>query len=204
MTYYWMGDRPVSALVLTPTRQGEAIALSDFSSVAATHVQPDGMSVFTDTSATIDDGVIRVEFTGTDWFDQPGLHQLRLALLAEGGGRERLDAIQIVVHDDDGWHTLPSIRSEWRDAPDKDELLYQLLESSKRQVLAYAPDLADGAMPPLHYRQAQRDLARDMWNAGRVDPSGSAGDESFTLTPFPLSWHVKQLLRPRTADPVAT
>jgi hypothetical protein len=141
---------------------------------------------------------------GESWFTEPGLHQLRCTLTTADGRQQRIDALQIVVHEDDGWHTLPSARSEWRDAPDQDERLYPLLELAKQQVLAYAPALDEFATPPLHYRQAQLLQARNLWNAGRVDPaSGQAGGDSFALTPFPLDWTVKQMLRPKSARPVA-
>jgi hypothetical protein len=45
--------------------------------------------------------------------------------------------------------------------------------------------------------------ARNQWNAAKVDPAnGGLGDESFIVTPHPLDWMIKQILRPATAIPV--
>lgn len=203
MSYFWVGDKPLDALVLVPTRGGTALDLSKFHGVSMVHVKPSGVTHVRDT-ATIDDDALEIDFAGESWFDEPGLHQLRCTLEAQDGRQQRMDAIWIVVHEDDGWHSLPSARSDWADAPQKDERLYQLLELAKQQVLAFAPPLDEFQVPPLNYRFAQLQQARNLLNASRVDPSnGSGGDDSFTLTPFPLDWTVKQMLRPKSARPVA-
>ena len=65
-------------------------------------------------------------------------------------------------------------------------------------MVTYAPALNDGQYPPLNYRRAQLMQARNLWNAGKVDPStGDQGEGSFILSPVPLDWTVKQVLRPK-------
>lgn len=217
MTYYWQGDRPLSALVLVPTRAGEGggqvpIDLSAWQAAEVSLVMPSGGTVTV--PADLGDGTISVDLSG-DPFPEAGLYLLRIALVrpaevgaAEGApataaARERLDAVPLVVHADDGWHTLPSARDEWRDAARiADRRLWVLLDIARTQVTDYAPALADGQLPPIAYREAQLMQARNLWNASRVDPSGGEGEGSFALTPFPLDWTIKQLLRPKRARPV--
>lgn len=122
-----------------------------------------------------------------------------------------------------GWHTLDTARDQWRDAPSDDDTLQQLLDVARHQVTAYAPtytgepgtstlaapDPTTGALQPVtaatvpaDYRLAQLMQARNIWNAGRVDPaSGGLGDDSFIMRPFPLDWMVKQIIRPKRALP---
>lgn len=205
MSFYWVGDKPIEALVLVPTRNGTPLDLEQYVGVSGILVKPNGVSLMASDRVSLEDGALEVDFgAGDSWFTQAGLYQLRCTLEGADGRQERLDAIQIVVHADDGWHTLPSARSEWQDAPARDERLWPLLELAKQQVLAFAPALEDGQLPPLNYRHAQLLQARNLFNAGRVDPStGDAGGEGFSLTPFPLDWNVKQLLRPKNPRPVA-
>jgi hypothetical protein len=220
MSYYWVGDRPLSALVLVPTRAGAdgaqtAINLDDWTAAEGALVRPSGGT--TPLDVALADGALEVDLHGggdAGPFAEAGLYLLRLTLvraeqLDEGGAtvqpaaRERLDAVPLVVHADDGWHTLPSARDEWRDAGRiTDRRLYVLLDIARTQVTDYAPQLPDGALPPLAYREAQLMQARNLWNASRVDPSGGEGADSFAVTPFPLDWTIKQLLRPKRARPV--
>lgn len=110
------------------------------------------------------------------------------------------------------WHDLVSARRMWRDAPADDETLQTLLNTAQQQVVAYAPITYDdtGAVVPIdpnavpvNYRQAQLMQARNMWNAGKVDPaSAGMGDDTFAIRPFPLDWMVKQIIRPKTGVPI--
>lgn len=217
MTYYFVGDVPPSALVLVPTRAGDdgqavPIELELWQSCAAQLVTPGGGAIPVD--ATIaDDGTIAVDL-GPDPFPEGGLYLLRLTLEraaadateatpAIAAARQRIDAVPIVVQADDGWHTLPSARAEWKDAGRiSDRRLWVLLDIARTQVSDYAPQLLEGQLPPIAYREAQLMQARNLWNASRVDPSGSSGEDSFAVTPFPLDWTIKQLLRPKRARPV--
>lgn len=109
------------------------------------------------------------------------------------------------------WHTPESARDQWADAPgdpdDEGDLLIELLDVARVQVEAYAPILtppAEGEAVdvPTHYRYAQLMQARNIWNASIVSPGGELGETDFAITPHPLDWTVKQMLRPHRAKPV--
>ena len=104
------------------------------------------------------------------------------------------------------WHTAESIREVWIDAEHiSDELLAELLEVAQDGVLSYAPALViDPENPneiPVRYRLAQMMQTRNLWAASQVSTSESAGGETYTITPRPLDWHVKQILRPERGRP---
>lgn len=97
-----------------------------------------------------------------------------------------------------------------------DERIADLLAVSMQQILAYAPVPVDltalfesvlndepgsGLTVPAGHREAHFVQARNIHNATKVGPNGNQGD-TFALSPFPLDWHVKQLLRPATGVPV--
>jgi hypothetical protein len=116
------------------------------------------------------------------------------------------------------WYTLESIRADWRDAPQSDTVLQQLIDVAKDQVLefdlgatwrrnpanagtdwpgGYGSDTGQGDVPQ-GLLMAQRAQARNLWNASRVDPSnGSTGDDTFVIRPFPMDWTVKNMIRPK-------
>jgi len=105
------------------------------------------------------------------------------------------------------WHDLDTIHEEWVNAPLDDGVLGELLEVAKGQVIAYAPKSVRAALDvpeaevPANLRLAQRRHVENMWNAGRVDTSGGQGEGDFIVRPHPLDWHVKALIRPKTAVP---
>ena len=99
------------------------------------------------------------------------------------------------------WHTLESIRERWADAPYEDDILDELLEVAKIQVLAYAPALAEDATIPVNYRMAQQVQARNVWNAAVQNADGGLGPDGFVIPTRPLDWHVQQLLRPKRGVP---
>ncbi len=113
------------------------------------------------------------------------------------------------------WHTPETARAAWLGAPADDAVLAELLEVARLEILAYAPPLdpenTETVTPeegepyevqtvPEGYRWAQRQHARNVWNAATVNPSAGIGadGEGFALTVFPLDWSIKQRLRPRT------
>jgi hypothetical protein len=102
----------------------------------------------------------------------------------------------------DGWHTLDTARDQWVDAPYQDEILSDLLAIAQEQCLAYAPGASGTAPTEPHYRVAQLMQARNIWNASKVSPSGDLGDGTYVISPKPLDWMIKQLLRPKRAVPV--
>lgn len=107
------------------------------------------------------------------------------------------------------WHTPESASAQWDDAPLDEGDLAELLEVARVQVVTYSPHKKDdpavapeSATVPVTYRLAQLRQAQNIWTAGAVDPAGGIGDgESFTITPHPLDWHVKQIIRPKGGRP---
>jgi len=120
------------------------------------------------------------------------------------------------------WHTVETARDQWIDAPLDDVVLTELLAIAKQQVAAYAPSgvfpgvitegsghegaygeaIWDGILVPDNFRYGQLRQAQNLYNAGRVNANGSLGDgNDFVMTPHPLDWHIKQILRPRRAVP---
>ena len=102
------------------------------------------------------------------------------------------------------WYDEESALEDWPDAYSIDDTgtLTVYLEVAKSQVLAYAPALTEDALIPEAYAVAQLMQARNIWNASKVSPSGDIGEGSYAVTPHPLDWMVKQLLRPRRGVPV--
>lgn len=113
------------------------------------------------------------------------------------------------------WHTAESLRTPedsdqpaiWQTADDiPDSLLDDLLHVARDSVLAFAPALPEdyplGKCPPA-YRLAHMMQTRNLWNAVEVDSDGGFGEGDFTIRPVPLDWIIKQVLRPKTAVPVA-
>lgn len=203
---YYVGDVPAQPLVIEPARNEEPIDLAPFSEADAQLYGPDGDLVVTaGFLSTIVDEVIVIEWPESSPFDQPGIYELRVVLSnPDTEVRERLAPVRLVADTDDGWHTLDTARDDWRDAPGFDAWLYELLWTARNDVIAYAPALAADQRPPLNYRRAQLMQARNLWNAGKVDPSsGGIGSDTFVLRPFPLDWTIKQVLRPKRAIPGA-
>lgn len=199
MRAFYLDDVPEEPFTIEPP---EDIDLDKFESVVAYFTRPDATDIAA-ASATLTDDSVLVDFEEGTIFTEPGLWSLVVTLLSNTAHR-RLPAIRFVVQVDDGWHTLDSAREQWADSVHiEDDQLWELLEVAKHQCLEYAPALAVGAAVPVSYRKAQLMQARNVWNAARVDPSsGAIGDDSFALTPFPLDWTIKQVLRPKRAVPV--
>ncbi|WP_217584860.1 hypothetical protein [Microbacterium sp. GbtcB4] len=118
----------------------------------------------------------------------------------------------------------------WADAPIEDsETCGFLLETSRIQVLAYAPEPAtlgsaiedalarfgvsqhlDAVLavldaeptdPPFNYVYAQLRQAQNLWNAGRVSGGGDVGDGQFSYTPRPLDKTIRGIIRPEDGKP---
>lgn len=201
---YYVGDVPAEDIVIEPARNSEPIDLTPFDQVDVTLWDAAGVEVEGSgfLGSIVGDQVI-IEWPGDTPFADAGLFTLHLVLTSSTGPqRERLAPVYFVVQDDDGWHTLDSARDEWTDANSADDMrLYVALSIARQQVIDFAPALAEGARPPLNYRQGQLMQARNIWNASKVDPSGGIGEDSFVIRPFPLDWMIRQVLRPKTAIP---
>lgn len=114
------------------------------------------------------------------------------------------------------FYTVEEFRTRWGVSAPSVERAAELLAVSMQQCLAYAPvpvdltslfeavlndDPSEGLTVPAGHREAHFVQARNIWNATKVGPNGNQGD-TYALSPFPLDWHVKQLLRPATGVPV--
>jgi hypothetical protein len=200
---YFVDDIPAQPLVVDPLRNGEPIDLSLFDEVDASLYDPEGNVIEEEFLAEIVEDTIVVDWPEVSPFAFAGIYSLRLVVRGDGA-REQLPVVRLVADEfDDGWYNLETAREDWRDAPAYDATLFTLLWSARGDVRAYAPMLEFGVRPPVHYRQAQLMQARNQWNAAKVDPAnGGLGDESFIVTPHPLDWMIKQILRPATNVPV--
>src|SRR5215210_7671331 len=81
MSYYWIGDQPVTELVLVPTRAGQPIDLGSFDGVSAVLVAPDAATTTVEASISGDGDAVEADLTGVT-FNDPGLWQLRLTLVS--------------------------------------------------------------------------------------------------------------------------
>jgi hypothetical protein len=203
---YYVGDIPVEDIVIEPARNGEPIDLTNFNAAdSAVDVRdPAGLLVSAEFFVDFtEEGEVMIEWPSHTIFETPGIYSLAVILSNGVDALERLAPVYIVAQLVDGWMTVDGAREVWRDAPSDDARLAQILDLAKQQVLAYAPTLAADAPVPANYREGQLMQSRNLWNAGRVDPSsGGIGEEDFVIRPFPLDWMVKQVLRPASGKPV--
>lgn len=206
---YTVGDIPAVDLVIDPVRvgpEGEAsIDLTPFAVAEATLTDPTGLEVEgPGLLATISHmaNTITIEWPSTTPFAVAGIYELRVIVTSvDLTVRQALPVVRLVADaESDGWYTLDTAREDWPSAPGYDPWLYDLLWVARNDVLAYAPALPEHGRPPVNYRRAQLQQARNIWNASKVDPaSGGLGEDDFTIRPFPLDWAIKQTLRPRRA-----
>lgn len=125
--------------------------------------------------------------------DEPGTYTQEIRL--EGGTpTEYLADERIVVESRRSkWLTCEWMREQWDDAPPDDAQLFELLGLARYEVEAFAP----ANTPASVLRAAQKTQAVNIWNASQASPSGDMDGGGFGLTPLPLDWTVKQMLRPR-------
>lgn len=195
MTYH-IGDIPREDFVIEP-----AFALETGDTATSVVTDPEGEETSLTTTVELEDNEVVIQWPEESLFALGGVYELRVKVTS-GERHERLPMISVIVQDDTtGWHTLDSIREIWAAAPDHDLALYELLEVSKNDCLAYAPALVEGAKAPINYKRGQYLHARNGFNAGAVDTNGEMGDNGFVIRPFPLDWTVKQTLRPKRAVP---
>lgn len=194
---YYVGDVPAQYVVIDPP---ETVDLTLFDAASALLTPPTGSA--TALPAAIVDDQVHVAFPlGASVFNMPGPHTLSVVLTDTSGLVQALPVITLIVQDPDhpdGWHTVDSIRDEWPDAQHIDDaVLWRLLEQAKLEVSRFAPDLGDTDPVPSNYRDGQGMQARNRWNARRVAPDGTMGQDDFVIRPFPLDWQIQQTLRPR-------
>jgi hypothetical protein len=208
MTYYYVGDIPHEVLTVLPELNGVPQELHGNDLIEVVATAPDGTEI-TSLTADVQGQLIEITFPATTIFDQVGIYTV-ICIIDHAHGQEIVGATQVdpvrVVADDTSieWATLAITRSQWIDSRTiDDDVLYEILQVAKTQVLDYAPALAAAAAVPTHYRMAQISQARNIYNGSIVDATnGDIGSDTFTIRPFPLDWQIKQLLRPRRGVPV--
>lgn len=193
--HYYIGDIPGSVPVTPASVQD----LSGLNAASVTLTYPDGTEEAL--SASFNGSTVTLSLP--EWTTE-GVHTLNVVL----SGSERkvaLESARIIVESTDGggWHTLDAARRAWNGAPEDDTRLYDLLQTSRIQVLEFAPALALGAPVPVNYKAAELAQARNIWNASITDPnSGQMNGDGYQVPVYPLDWNVKQMIRPRRAVPV--
>jgi hypothetical protein len=198
----------VGPAVVGYLEDGEPADLSETVPSDARLIDPAGLEVVPAPTVELvesDPKSLAFTFSGAPWLI-PGIWSVS-AILSVGGNSFRTVPARFVVDAPDGWLTVPDARSEWRDAPSSDAVLYRLLYSARLAVVtwgrAHDPELVAAPRPTDNLVDAQRTQARNTWNAVKSDPANQGiGDEGFVIRPFPLDWTVKNLIRPQSAKPV--
>lgn len=196
MVAFYLDDIPAAPVeVETP----DELDVSLFESATADLVDPDGELVAdAGLVAEIADDVVTVEFPPDEsLLNLEGIYRLRVRLT--GAGRSQgIPEFRFVVQDfGSGWHTLDTVREDWPDGERLDDVrLWEMLEVVRGQIAEFGTTLTGTAAYDAT-RYAQRVQTRNTWNAAGVDSSGGMGGEDFVIRPFPLDWHVKQILRPK-------
>lgn len=197
-----------TVVVPIENEDGDAVDLDGWTAVGAVAIAPDGTeAVLAAEVVELVDGSSAVEVTlpGEAW-ELPGLWQIVATLTDPGGSTLDTEALRFVVEDRvTGWLTLWGARSEWRDAPRSDVALWQLLETAREQVIAWADHLGEAAPArvPDNYRLAQRMQARETWNAAKRDPSNfGLGDADLAIIPRPLGPEIRDVIVPKHRRPV--
>jgi hypothetical protein len=208
MSYYYVGDTPHEPLIVLPELNGVPQELHGNDTADVLCLAPDGTEITTLT-AEVQGNHIDVIFPETSIFDTAGIYTIIVTIdhihAHESEGIEQVDPVRIVADDStEQWATLAITRASWVDARAvDDDVLYEILQIAKHQVIEYAPALAEDADVPQSYRLGQILQARNTYNSSIVDASsGDIGADTFVIRPFPLDWQVKQLLRPRRGNPV--
>lgn len=198
---FWRLDVPAEPYesTITDDATGAAVPLVAGVVVEAGLQAPDGSYAIpvgpVETDAATDE--FTLPWGASSPFTVRGIHYLDVRVAGQ-----QVDLMPVVVQQVNGWHTLSSARAEWRDLPSDPAVAFTLLEIAAEQILEFAPALPVDAQPTIAYRKAQLMQARNIWNASAVDPStGDLGEGGFALTPFPLDWMVKQVVRPKRAIP---
>jgi len=150
MTYYYVGDIPHEVLTVLPELNGVPQELHGNDTAEVTATNPSGTEITTLT-AEVQGNAIDVTFPETSIFTEAGIytivcvidHTEHHATVAA----TQVDPVRIVADDTSAeWATLAITRSQWIDSRTiDDDVLYEILQVAKTQVLDFAPALAEAA-----------------------------------------------------------
>jgi hypothetical protein len=194
VTAFYLDDIPAEPVTIDPA----TVDVSAFTTATASVIDPAGDHH--DATAEIVDGGVDVIIP--DVLTLEGVYRIRVILTGTGTRASLPDERFIVQDNDSEWNTLDTVRVDWPDAESiEDVTLWAILEIVRQQVAEFGTTLTGtAALDATNY--AQRLQARNTWNAAKVSPAGDVGTEDFVIRPFPLDWHVKQVLRPQRGVPV--
>jgi hypothetical protein len=192
---YSVGDIPTAVVVET------GVTLAGYTTAELTVRDATGHAVATVKAAAVTEALTFIWPRGLGW---PAAGLYRATVVLTGDARRRqLPSEAIVVEEEDGWLTLTATRLQWTGAPDVDADLYELLQIARQQVVDFAPEpVATAQVVSANYRQAQLLQARDIWNATLNAREDGLGEGGLSAT-FPMSWTVRNLIRPKRALPFA-
>ena len=198
---FTIGDIPAEPLTI----DGSELDPS-YTAVSAKLISPTGVLV-RDLGLHVfdEDGVATVPWGTTSPFETEGVYSVRINAIVLNQSTDVYKALRplsLVVESatGDGWLTVWQARELWEGAPESDTFLRALLDVARITCESVAPALPAGAVVPVNYRLAQLMQARNQSNAAAASP-GDGGDDRFILTPQPLDWNVKALLRPKRGAP---
>lgn len=195
----FVDDVPVS-----PTRcdfideNGDAVQISTYTHWNAYMLAPDN-SVAGELTGTITGQHLEFPWPDESILTMPGVFRIVIQLRNGGPTDLTVEPFSFVVQEISNWLSLEHARAQWPDAPLDDVLLYQILESAKTQILAYAPALAAGAVIPANYVQAQLMQARALYQSVIANQNDTVGVDGFAVRVFPLDFTIRALLRPKRA-----
>lgn len=203
---YSVGDAPASMTVYITDENSEAADLPVGTVVSAelynpgNFIEPLPLIVTPGTDEEADAFV----FSGFPPLDQEGLWYIRTRVTAPQWAIWAAP-LPVVAMAFNGWMDLDTARAWWSDAPADDAMLYMILRNARTAIEAWAPKLpADSPAPPAHYTQGQLLQAQAIATLGQTNPQEEVGFEQMSTRVYPLDWNIKQLVRPRSAVPVAT
>lgn len=196
-----VGDAPASPLTWS-LEPYEDLAGTGWT-VTASWFDPDGSTTGTPLpGATLNttDGTLSVPIPA-GVFSLHGLGTVSV-VLTDASTSIYLPPLPVVVEGTEAWVSMDYAYRTWVDAPDDPLDLFLSLESARLACEAFAPALEEGQPRPLSYTRACLAQARAVWQSDRGTRDGELGAEGYAVPVYPLDWHVKQLLRPKSGVPI--
>lgn len=108
-----------------------------------------------------------------------------------------------------GWHTSTTLHKVWSNAPSDEDLIADLLEAAKFQILEFAPALPESDESgseqevPANYRIAQGLQARAIWESQKADVASDVDGIGleYAVRVYSMAKPVRDLLRPAQGAP---